>query len=135
MDIRIFEDQTGFMMFPERSSNKDMNMVRLFDNKIDLYIKKMENSLSIICYILAQRGHERPIGCYVIGDDNYTDDIFAIFKNGANNALENIGFKPDHDNIENAIFNNIEKFGIYGTREDTGIVIEALRHNEFLNYK
>ena len=40
MDIRIFEDQTGFMMFPEKSLDKDMNIVRLFDNKIDLYIKR-----------------------------------------------------------------------------------------------
>ena len=59
VNIKIFEDQTGFQLFPEKSYNKDTTIVKFFDNKIDLYMTKGESGedfLIISCYVLVHKG-------------------------------------------------------------------------------
>ena len=118
MDIKIFEDQTGLMMFPEKSldkmSSKNMDIVKLFDNKIDLRISNIEDFLEVTCYLLVRRGQERAIGCYIVGRDKYTDRIFGNFKKDANGALKNIGFEHHYDSTENVVFDHMEKFDMDG---------------------
>lgn len=138
MKIKIFEDQTGFALFPEKSFDKNATIVKFFDNKIDLYVSKgdLEEDLSIInCYVLVYKGQERPIGCYIVGSDKYSDNIFTTFKNDAINALNKIGFKPHHDNVENAIFESLEKFDSnISSKINIDEISEALESNEKLSY-
>jgi hypothetical protein len=136
MNIQIFEDQTGFMLFPEKRKDRGMKTGKLFDNKIDLFLKKEGSELEITCYILINKGHERPIGCYVLGKHAYIDGIFADFKKDALNALKSIGFEPHRDNTENAIFSSLEKFDLYGkSREDINMIKKILESKEYLTYK
>ncbi len=135
MNIKIFEDQTGFALFPEKSFNKNSDIVRLFDNKIDLYVSKEDNNLEISCYVLVYKGHERPIGCYIIGSNKHVDNIFTSFKKEANEALNNIGFKPQSDNVENAIFDGLEKFDSnISSKIDIDEISKALESREKLSY-
>lgn len=140
MDIKIFEDQTGLMMFPEKSldktSSKNMDVVKLFDNKIDLRIINREDSLEITCYLLVHRGQERAIGCYIVGKDKYTDRTFGNFKKDANDALRNIGFEHHHNNEENVVFDHIGKFDIDGqSHKDIDLIVEAKNSGERVGYK
>jgi len=138
MKIKIFEDQTGFALFPEKSFDKNATIVKFFDNKIDLYVSKgdLEEDLSIInCYVLVYKGQERPIGCYIVGSDKYSDNIFTTFKNDAISALNKIGFKPHHDNVENAVFESLEKFDSnISSKIDIDEISKALESNEKLSY-
>jgi hypothetical protein len=140
MDIKIFEDQTGRMMFPEKrldkTSSKNMNVVRLFDNKIDLYITSRKDGLEIICYLLVQRYQERAIGCYIIGNGQYADNTFTNFKNGANNTLKNMGLEHHYDDMENMVFDHIEEFDIDGkSHADIELIAEARDSGERVGYK
>lgn len=140
MDIKIFEDQTGLMMFPDKGLDKmsprNMDIVRLFDNKIDLRISNIENFLEIACYLLVRRGQERAIGCYIVGRDNYTDRTFGNFKKDANSALKNIGFEHHYDNTENVVFDHMEKFDMDGrSHTDIGLIVGAKNSGERVNYK
>lgn len=140
MDIKIFEDQTGLMMFPEKSldkmSSKNMDIVKLFDNKIDLRISNIEDFLEVTCYLLVRRGQERAIGCYIVGRDKYTDRIFGNFKKDANSALKNIGFEHHYDSTENVVFDHMEKFDMDGqSHKDIDLIVEAKNSGEHANYK
>lgn len=140
MDIKIFEDQTGFMMFPEKgldkTSSKNMDIVKLFDNKIDLRIIYREDFLEVTCYLLVHRGPERAIGCYIVGKGKYFDSSFGTFKNDANEVLKKIGFEHHYDNAENLVFDNIEKFDIGGeSHRDIDLIAEAKNSGERVNYK
>jgi hypothetical protein len=140
MDIKIFEDQTGLMMFPEKyldkTSLRNMDIVKLFDNKIDLRITYREDILETTCYLLVHRGQERAIGCYIVGKGKFVDDYFGTFKNDANDVLKKIGFEHHYDNAENAVFDNIEKFDTSGQpHKDIDLIVEAKNSGEHINYK
>jgi hypothetical protein len=140
MDIKIFEDQTGLMMFPEKglgkTSSRNGDIVKLFDNKIDLRIINGEDLLEITCYLLVHRGQERAIGCYITGKDKYTDRTFENFKKDANDALKSIGFEHNHDNEENVVFDHMEKFDIDGQyHKDIDLIVEARNSGEHVGYK
>ncbi len=137
MDIKLYEDQTGQMIFPEKRTDENKDIVRLFNNKIDLFIKKTgsRDELEISCYVLVQKSLERAIGCYIIYTGRYTKQFFTDFKNEANKLLMNTGFKLHHDDTENAIFNNIEKFDGFGTYRIMDTVTNALNSRECLYYK
>lgn len=140
MDIKIFEDQTGFIMFPEKgldkTSSKNMDIVKLFDNKIDLRIIYREDFLEVTCYLLVHRGQERAIGCYIVGKGKYFDSSFGTFKNDANEVLKKIGFEHHYDSAENIVFDNIEKFDIGGeSHRDIDLIAEAKNSGERVNYK
>jgi len=140
MDIKIFEDQTGLMMFPEKglgkTSSRNGDIVKLFDNKIDLRITNGEDLLEITCYLLVHRGQERAIGCYITGKDKYTDRTFENFKKDANDALKSVGFEHHYDNEENVVFDNIEKFDIDGQyHKDIDLIVEARNSGEHVGYK
>lgn len=137
VNIKIFEDQTGFQLFPEKSYNKDTTIVKFFDNKIDLYMTKGESGedfLIISCYVLVHKGQERPIGCYILGSGIYSDNIFTIFKNSANEALKSIGFKPQYDQDENAIFDGLEKFDYISSKIEIDEILQAILSGEKLSF-
>ena len=136
MNIKIYEDQTGIMMHPEKSSSKNADIVKLFDNKVDLCITSKNDEIEIICYLLIHKGISRSIGSYIIGKDKYSDKIFENFKNESNNALKSIGFEHHNDDKENVIFNNIEKFDIDNESYDDILLLkEAHKSKEHVNYK
>lgn len=140
MDIRIFEDQTGLMMFPEKyldkTSSRNMDIVKLFDNKIDLRMTYREDFLETTCYLLVHRGQERAIGCYIVGKGKFVDSYFDTFKNDANDVLKKIGFEHHYDNTENVVFDNIEKFDTSGQpHKDIDLIVEAKNSGEYVNYK
>lgn len=134
MYIKIYEDQTGQMIYPERSE-KDKNIVRLFDNKIDLYIKKIENNIEISCYLLAHKGQSRGLGYYIIYSGNFGKDTFVNFKNEANNTLQKLELQPHSDDAENAIFNNLRDFDFGNYTKDIDIIKNSLNSGECLYYK
>ncbi len=134
MDIKIYEDQTGQMFYPEKRTDKDRDIVRLFDNKIDIFVKKTNDNIEISCYALIQKSLERAIGCYITYKGNKYNQMFTEFKNEANKALTNLGFKISNDDTENAIFNNLEKFDASSRLHDINIIINALNSGECLYY-
>ncbi len=137
INIKIFEDQTGFQLFPEKSHDKNDTIVKFFDNKIDLYISKGdvgEDLLIINCYVLIYKGQERPIGCYIVGSSVYTDNIFTTFKNDANDALNKIGFKPHRDQDENTIFEGLEKFDYISSKIEIDEILQALLSGDKLSF-
>lgn len=134
MDIKIYEDQTGQMFYPEKRTDKDRDIVRLFDNKIDIFIKKTNDNIEISCYALIQKSLERAIGCYITYEGNKYNQMFTEFKNEANKALTDLGFKISNDDIENAIFNNLEKFDTSSRLHNINIIINALNSGECLYY-
>lgn len=109
MKIEIYEDQTGLMMFPEKRTDRNTTIVKFFDNKIDLCITKKGNEIEIICYLLIYRGSGRAIGCYIIGRDEYSKNLFSDFKKDADTSLQSIGFNWHTNNEENVMFNEIKK--------------------------
>lgn len=140
MDIKIFEDQTGLMMFPEKrldtTSQKNTDVIKLFDNKIDLTITNRENEIEIACYLLIHRGQERAIGCYIIGKDKYTDRTFENFKRDADSTLKNIGFEHHHNEKENTVFDHIDEFDRDGQpHRDIDLIVEARSSEERVGYK
>jgi hypothetical protein len=134
MDIKIYEDQTGQMFYPEKRTDKDRDIVRLFGNKIDIFIKKTNASIEISCYALIQENLKRAIGCYITYKGTKYNQMFSEFKNEANKALTSLGFKISNDDTENAIFNNIEKFDTSSRLYNTNIIINALNSGECLCY-
>lgn len=110
MNIKIYEDQTGLMVFPESRSLKDDNIVKLFHNKVDLSIKKIGNTLEIYCYMLAHKGLARDLGYYIIYTNFYSGNIFTNFKKDTDKILRDLKFQISSNISENTIFNNIEKF-------------------------
>lgn len=136
MDIEIFEDQTGLKIFPERRSEKDREIVRFFDNKIELFVKRTGNKLEIVCYILAHKGFSRDLGYYIIYKDDYADNSFTNFKNEARKILQKLEFLLSPDSTETIIFNNIEKFDSYERyREDISAIINSLNAYASLEYR
>ena len=140
MDIKIFEDQTGLMMFPDKrldtTSQKNTDVIKLFDNKIDLAITNREDEIEITCYLLIHRGQERAIGCYIIGKEKYTDRTFENFKRDADSALKNIGFEHHHDEKENTVFDHIDEFDRDGQpHRDIDLIVEARSSEERVGYK
>lgn len=110
MNIRIYEDQTGLMVFPDNRSLKDDNIVKLFHNKVDLSIKKTGNNLEIYCYMLAHKGLARDLGYYIIYTNIYSDTIFTNLKKDTDKILRDLKFQISSNTSENTVFNNIEKF-------------------------
>jgi hypothetical protein len=136
VDIEIYEDQTGLMIFPEKRSDKNREIVRLFDNKVELFIKKTGNKLEIYCYILSHKGFSRDLGYYIVYKDNYTDNSFTNFKNDARNIIQKLEFQLSTDSTETIIFNNIEKFDSYERyRGDIDAIINSLNSYSSLEYR
>ena len=136
MDIEIYEDQTGLMLFPEKRSDKNREIVRLFDNKVELFIKRAGAKLEIDCYILAHKGFSRDIGYYIIYKDEYTDYSFTNFKNEAKKILQKLEIQFHPDSTETILFNNIEKFDSYERyHDDIDAIINAVNSYASLEYK
>ena len=121
MNIKVYEDQTGLMVFPENRPQKDESVVKLFHNKVDLFVKKTGNNLEIDCYILAHKGLARDLGYYIIYTNFYNDAIFTNFKKDTDKILQDLKLQVSYNNPENIIFDNIEKFDPkLGTKLDYG---------------
>ena len=141
MDIKIYEDQTGLMVFPENRSLKDDNIVKLFHNKVDLFIKKTGNTLGICCYMLAHKGLARDLGYYIIYTNFYSDTIFANFKKDTDKILRDLKLQISPNSPENTIFNNMEKFDPiprakleYGYEHNTDAIKNAVSDGKHLEY-
>ena len=94
MDITIYEDQTGLMLFPVEKTEKNIQIVSFFNNNIDLFLEKIGDNLAIYCHLIASKASSRPIGYYVIFKDVYNDQIFSNFKKEINNQSPcDYGFK------------------------------------------
>lgn len=141
MNIKVYEDQTGLMVFPENRPQKDENIVKLFHNKVDLFVKKTGDNLEISCYMLAHKGLARDLGYYIIYTNFYSDAVFANFKKDIDKILRDLKIQVSSNNQENIIFDNIEKFdpktGIkldYGYEHNIDVVKNTLREGKRLEY-
>ncbi len=137
MEIMIYEDQTGFMQFPEKRSIKDSKIVSFFNNNVDLYIEKIGNNLTIYCHLIAFKASTRPTGYYIIYKDIYNDEIFSNLKRDIDNLLKKLEFKSKTGHKDNLIFENITMFdSASGSsyKEDTHVLIEAMKNGRNLEY-
>lgn len=139
MNVKIYEERTGQMIFPVipgKEHEKDENTIDLFNNHIDLYIEKKAKTLRITCHILIQQSPEESKGYYITTLSKYEDDIFTEFKKESNKALRILNIQRNPDDANNIMFNNIEKFDLdLYLHEDTEIVALVLQSGEYLEYQ
>lgn len=110
MDLTIYEDQTGLMLFPEEKLEKNNKIVNFFNNNIDLYLQKAGNNLTIYCHLIAYKVSARPLGYYIICQCRNEENIFSDFKKELNDILKKLELKPRYGHADNVIFENLEKF-------------------------
>lgn len=135
-NIKIYEDQTGLMLFPEKRTDKDREIVRFFDNKINLYIKKSENNIEMCIYIKAQKGLERPLGYYIIYIGNYDNNFFTNFRRNIDITLHDLKLQPLSGDKENTVFDNIGRFDSIGRLSgDINVIRNAIGSNDYLGYR
>lgn len=136
MDLTIYEDQTGLMQFPDKRSEKDSKIVNFFNNNVDLYIDKVGNNLTIYCHLIAFKASTRPLGYYIIGRDIYSDNIFVNFKKDVDRILKSLELQPRTGHVDNAIFENIERFDdrYQYYKEDIDIVKDVISYGRNLEY-
>jgi len=135
MDITIYEDQTGLMLFPVEKTEKNIQIVSFFNNNIDLFLEKIGDNLAIYCHLIASKASSRPIGYYVIFKDVYNDQIFSNFKKEINNVLFALEIIPRLGHSDNIIFEEIERFddSYQYYKEEIDIVREAIDYG-YLEY-
>lgn len=111
MEMKIYEDQTG-LIFPHHKE-KNERAVTFFNRGVDLYIGKKDERITIYCFVLAHKRLARDQGYYIVSDNsNITPSIFSEFKKNAIKLLQDLELQPRHGDIDNAIFDNLDKFDI-----------------------
>ncbi len=136
MDIMIYEDQTGLMLFPTKKTEKDVQIVSFFNNNVDLYADKIGDNVTIYCHLMAFETSSRPLGYYVIYKNVYGDNVFSNFKKDMDNILNRLKIQPRIGHEDNVIFENIGNFddGYQCVHKDTEIILKALELNKRLSY-
>ena len=136
MNITIYEDQTGLMLYPEKRLEKDGKIVNLFNNNVDIYMDKIRNDLAIYCRLIAFKTSSRPLGYYIVYKDIYSDHIFANFKKDVDKVLKSLELQPRTGHIDNVMFENIEKFEdrYQYHKEDIDIVRKTVSYGRNLEY-
>ncbi len=137
MNITIYEDQTGLMLFPDKKTDKNIQIVSFFNNNIDLYVDKsnvydnLGNNMTIYCHLIALEASSRPLGYYIVYKNVYDSDVFSNFKRDVGRVLGEQGISPRIGHEDNIIFENIDVFdrGQYN-KEDINIIKEAIRTNK-----
>jgi hypothetical protein len=135
MEVFLYEDQTGLMIFPEKKYIKDNQIVKLFNNSVDLYIEKIGNNLKIYSHLNAYKTSSRPLGYYIIYKDSYNDNIFTNLKIESQKILQNLllQLRPGHS--DNIIFENIEKFDNKFQRNwDIDLILNAINYGKNLDF-
>lgn len=139
MNVKIYEERTGQMIFPVipgKEPEKDEDTIDLFNNHIDLYIEKKAKTIRITCHVLIQQSPEESKGYYITTLSKYEDDIFTEFKKESNKALRILNIQRNPDDANNIMFNNIEKLDLdLYLHEDTEIVALVLQSGEYLEYQ
>ncbi len=117
MDITIYEDQTGLMLFPVKKTEKDTRIVSFFNNNVDLYIEKNDNiggdirdNFTICCHLMAFEESARPLGYYIIYKGAYNDSVFSNFKRDVDGILNEQRINPRIGHEDNMIFENMYIF-------------------------
>ncbi len=111
MEMKIYEDQTG-LIFPHHNE-KDEKAVTFFNNGVDLYIDKKDDRITIYCFVLAHKCLARDQGYYIVSDgSDITYSIFNEFKKNATKLLQDLELQPRQGDIDNVIFDNLDKFDL-----------------------
>ncbi len=111
MELKIYEDQTG-LVFPHHNE-KNEKAVTFFNKGVDLYIDKKDERITIYCFVLAHKCLARDQGYYIVSDNlHITYSIFNEFKKNATKMLQDLELQPRHGDIDNAIFDNLDKFDL-----------------------
>lgn len=139
MNVKIYEERTGQMIFPivpGKEPEKDENIIDLFNNHIDLYTEKKAKTIRVTCHVSIQQSPEESKGYYITTLSKYEDDIFTEFKKESNKALRILNIQRNPDDTNNIMFNNIEKLDLdLYLHEDTEIVALVLQSGEYLEYQ
>jgi hypothetical protein len=142
MEIKIYEDQTG-LIFP-RHNEKNEKAVTFFNKGVDLYIDKKDERITIYCFVLAHKSLARDQGYYIVSNDSgITYSIFNDFKKNAAKLLLDLELQPRYGDIDNAIFDDLDKFDLkeysYGGNiyKDIDIISDIIykEPNQFLDYR
>ncbi len=142
MEMKIYEDQTG-LIFPRRNE-KNEKAVTFFNKGVDLYIDKKDERITIYCFVLAHKYLARDQGYYIVSNDSgITYSIFNEFKKNATKLLLDSELQPRYGDIDNAIFDNLDKFDLkeYSSGgniyKDVDIISDIIykEPNQFLDYR
>ena len=108
MEMKIYEDQTG-LIFPHHNE-KNEKAVTFFNKGVDLYIDKKDERITIYCFVLAHKFLARDQGYYIVSNSSgITYSIFNESKKNATKLLLDLELQPRHGDIDNAIFDNLDK--------------------------
>lgn len=141
MELEVYEDQTGDRLYPTSKYptskiDKDEKIKRFFNNNVNLHIEKRGDKLTIHCHIIARKGLDRYQGYYIRYIDNYNDNSFSNFRKSTDKILRDLELEPKFGDIENDIFDNIQKFDFKGQhKEDIYVIIDAVNSNDILDYR
>jgi hypothetical protein len=142
MELKIYEDQTG-LVFPHHNE-KNEKAVTFFNKGVDLYIDKKDERITIYCFVLAHKYLARDQGYYIVSNNSsITHSIFNEFKKNATKLLLDLELQPRHGDIDNAIFDNLDKFDLreysYGGNiyKDIDIISDIIykEPNQCLDYR
>lgn len=140
--MKIYEDQTG-LIFPHYKEKNEM-AVTFFNKSIDLYIDKKGERIIIYCFVLAHKYLTRDQGYYIVSDSSHiTYPIFNEFKKNATKLLQDLELQPRNGDIDNAIFDNLDKFNLKeysyagNIYEDIDIISDVIYEEPdlYLNYR
>jgi hypothetical protein len=142
MEMKIYEDQTG-LVFPYHNE-KNERAVTFFNKGVDLYIDKKDERITIYCFVLAHKSLARDQGYYIVSDNSHiTYSIFNEFKKNATKLLLDLELQPLHGDMDNAIFDNLDKFDLKeysyagNIYKDTDIISDIIykEPNMYLDYR
>ncbi len=142
MEMKIYEDQTG-LLFPHHKE-KNEKAVTFFNKGVELYIDKKDERIIIYCFVLAHKYLSRDQGYYIVSDNSdITYSIFNEFKKNATKLLQDLELQPRHGDMDNAIFDNLDKFDLKeysysgNIYKDSGIIADIIYKEPdlFLDYR
>ncbi len=109
--MKIYEDQTG-LLFPHHKEKNEKAII-FFNKGVELYIDKKDERIIIYCFVLAHKYLSRDQGYYIVSDNSDAkSSIFNEFKKNAAKLLQDLELQPRHGDMDNAIFDNFDKFDL-----------------------
>jgi len=135
MDLSIYEDQDGAQYYPPGKSNRNPDVVKLFNKEIHLFVKKERSDITIKCMVYASKASGRNEGYYVVYQGKYEPDIFKLFKKETKLAFEQIGYNISTSD-DNWVYNKINQLDEFSGKYNSflKIILSAINFGDKLHF-